>query len=30
MAGASITLVELDDEIDRLLDAPAEVVIRIF
>lgn len=30
MAGASITLVKLDDEIERLLAAPAEVVNRIF
>lgn len=30
MAGASITLVRLDDEIERLLDAPAEVAIRVF
>ena len=30
MAGASITLVRLDEEIDRLLDAPAEVAIRVF
>lgn len=30
MAGASITLVKLDDEIDALLDAPAEVAVRIF
>ncbi|TRY17652.1 dihydroxyacetone kinase subunit DhaK [Tessaracoccus rhinocerotis] len=30
MAGASITLVKLDDEIERLLLAPAEVVNRIF
>lgn len=30
MAGASITLVRLDDEIEQLLDAPAEVAIRVF
>ena len=30
MAGASITLVKLDDEIEELLDAPAEVPIRVF
>ncbi|MBW4043222.1 MAG: dihydroxyacetone kinase subunit DhaK [Acidobacteria bacterium] len=30
MAGASITLVRLDDEIEALLDAPAEVAIRVF
>src|SRR3954452_12839175 len=30
MAGASITLVRLDDEISSLLDAPAEAAIRIF
>lgn len=30
MAGASLTLVRLDDEIDRLLGAPAEVPIRVF
>jgi dihydroxyacetone kinase-like protein len=30
MAGASLTLVQLDDEIDALLDAPAEVAIRVF
>jgi dihydroxyacetone kinase-like protein len=30
MAGASITLVKLDDEIERLLKAPAEVANRIF
>jgi dihydroxyacetone kinase-like protein len=30
MAGASLTLVRLDDEIDALLDAPAEVPIRVF
>jgi len=30
MAGASLTLVRLDDEIDALLDAPAEIAIRIF
>ena len=30
MAGASITVVQLDDEIERLLDAPAEIPIRVF
>jgi phosphoenolpyruvate---glycerone phosphotransferase subunit DhaK len=30
MAGASITLVKLDDEIEELLTAPAEVPIRVF
>ena len=30
MAGASITLVKLDDEIEELLNAPAEVPIRVF
>jgi dihydroxyacetone kinase-like protein len=30
MAGASLTLVKLDDEIDALLAAPASVVNRIF
>jgi dihydroxyacetone kinase-like protein len=30
MAGASLTLVRLDDEIDALLGAPAEVPIRVF
>jgi dihydroxyacetone kinase-like protein len=30
MAGASLTLVKLDDEIDALLDAPASIVNRIF
>jgi phosphoenolpyruvate---glycerone phosphotransferase subunit DhaK len=30
MAGASITLVKLDDEIDELLAAPAEAAIRVF
>ncbi len=30
MAGASITLVKLDDEIERLLAAPAEIAIRTF
>ncbi|WP_298460979.1 dihydroxyacetone kinase subunit DhaK [uncultured Cellulomonas sp.] len=30
MAGASLTLVRLDDEIERLLQAPAEVAIRVF
>jgi phosphoenolpyruvate---glycerone phosphotransferase subunit DhaK len=30
MAGASLTLVRLDDEIERLLTAPAETAIRVF
>jgi phosphoenolpyruvate---glycerone phosphotransferase subunit DhaK len=30
MAGASLTLVRLDDEIDRLLRAPAEIPLRVF
>ena len=30
MAGASVTLVRLDDEIDSLLGAPAEVPVRVF
>ena len=30
MAGASITLVKLDDEIKELLSAPAEIAIRVF
>ncbi len=30
MAGASVTLVKLDDEIEGLLAAPAEVAIRVF
>ena len=30
MAGASLTLVKLDDELNELLDAPAEVAVRIF
>ena len=30
MAGASITLVRLDDEIEELLAAPAEIAIRVF
>jgi hypothetical protein len=30
MAGASLTLVRLDEEIERLLRAPAEVPIRVF
>jgi dihydroxyacetone kinase-like protein len=30
MAGASLTLVRLDDEIERLLEAPAEVAVRVF
>ncbi|OIQ89474.1 PTS-dependent dihydroxyacetone kinase, dihydroxyacetone-binding subunit DhaK [mine drainage metagenome] len=30
MAGASLTLVKLDDEIEELLDAPAEIAYRVF
>ncbi len=30
MAGASVTLVKLDGELNRLFDAPAEVAVRIF
>ena len=30
MAGASITLVRLDEEVERLLAAPAEVAVRVF
>jgi dihydroxyacetone kinase-like protein len=30
MAGASVTLVRLDDEIEELLEAPAEAAIRVF
>jgi len=30
MAGASLTLVKLDDEVERLLAAPAEIAIRVF
>ena len=30
MAGASLTLVRLDEEIERLLRAPAEVAVRVF
>jgi dihydroxyacetone kinase-like protein len=30
MAGASLTLVKLDDELNDLLDAPAEVALRVF
>jgi dihydroxyacetone kinase-like protein len=30
MAGASVTLVKLDDELNQLLDAPAEVPVRVF
>jgi dihydroxyacetone kinase-like protein len=30
MAGASLTLVRLDDEIEALLAAPAEIGLRIF
>jgi phosphoenolpyruvate---glycerone phosphotransferase subunit DhaK len=30
MAGMSLTLIRLDDEIDSLLSAPAEIPLRIF
>jgi dihydroxyacetone kinase len=30
MAGCSLTLSRLDPEIDDLLDAPAEIAIRVF
>ena len=30
MAGASLTLVKLDDELNELFDAPAEVAVRVF
>jgi dihydroxyacetone kinase-like protein len=30
MAGFSLTLIRLDDELTRLLDAPAEIAWRIF
>jgi phosphoenolpyruvate---glycerone phosphotransferase subunit DhaK len=30
MAGASLTLVKLDDEITKLLEAPAEIAVRVF
>jgi hypothetical protein len=30
LAGASVTLVKLDDELNELFDAPAEVAVRIF
>ena len=30
MAGASLTLVKLDDELNALFDAPAEVAVRVF
>ena len=30
MAGASLTLVKLDDEIESLLAAPAEIAYRVF
>ena len=30
MAGASLTLVKLDDELTALLEAPAEIPIRVF
>jgi phosphoenolpyruvate---glycerone phosphotransferase subunit DhaK len=30
MAGCSLTLVRLDDDLVKLLDAPAEVAVRIF
>lgn len=30
MAGASLTLLRLDDELEKLLDAPAEIAVRVF
>jgi dihydroxyacetone kinase-like protein len=30
MAGASVTILRLDDELEKLLDAPAECAARIF
>lgn len=30
MAGASVTVVSLDDEIERLLVAPADIAVRVF
>ena len=30
MAGASLTLVKLDDELNALFDAPADVAVRVF
>jgi phosphoenolpyruvate---glycerone phosphotransferase subunit DhaK len=30
MAGASVTLVKLDDELNELFDAPADVAVRVF
>jgi dihydroxyacetone kinase len=30
MAGCSVTLVRLDDELESLFTAPAEVAVRIF
>ena len=30
MAGCSVTLVKLDDELNSLLEAPAEVAVRTF
>jgi phosphoenolpyruvate---glycerone phosphotransferase subunit DhaK len=30
MAGASVTLVKLDDELKELLEAPAEIAARVF
>jgi dihydroxyacetone kinase-like protein len=30
MAGFSLTLIRLDDELARLLDAPAEIAWRVF
>jgi dihydroxyacetone kinase len=30
MAGAAVTLVKLDDELNRLFDAPGDVPVRIF
>jgi dihydroxyacetone kinase-like protein len=30
MAGASLTLIKLDDELEQLLAAPAEIATRVF
>jgi dihydroxyacetone kinase-like protein len=30
MAGASLTLLRLDDELEKLLAAPAEIAVRVF
>jgi dihydroxyacetone kinase-like protein len=30
MAGASLTLLKLDKEIEELLDAPADIAVRVF